>query len=106
MQFASVGEDCVANVWSLPEMLTTGKPKVTIGASGLLSSFLHAPHTSHDSGLPRTPPLCMCAADMSAKVPDSLLTGVRFARLPGKGVVPQLVCASYDSHHLRVFLGL
>jgi hypothetical protein len=74
VQFASVGEDCTLNVWSLPEMAVSGGAKVLL--------------------------------DMSAKVKDTLLAGVQFARHVSRGHTPDLYVAPYDSHSLRIFLGL
>jgi hypothetical protein len=77
LTFATVGEDSVMNVWSLPELAADpagGRAKVLL--------------------------------DLTARISDTVLTGVQFASHGGEGAVPHLLVAAYDSHHLRVFLGL
>jgi WD40 repeat protein len=79
LTFASVGEDAVLNVWSLPELAADpagGRAKVLL--------------------------------DMTARIPDTILTGVQFASHGSAAAasVPHIVVSAYDSHHLRVFLGL
>lgn len=64
----------MVNVWSLPEMASSGKSKVTL--------------------------------DMTTKVADAILTGVQFAHPLGRSSTSNLLCATYDSHTLRVFLGM
>lgn len=89
--FASVGEDGLVNVWSLPELGTAGGG---VGAPG--------------SGTGKARVLL----DMTARVANAVLTGAAFvcpggvSRSGKTGGPVHLVLTAYDSFALTVFLGL
>ena len=75
--FASVGEDCMLNVWSLPEAPVEG--------GGVRVRVL---------------------LDLAAPIRDRLLAGVAFARPGGRGSAVHVVASAYDVASLFVFLGI
>jgi hypothetical protein len=81
LQFASVSEDSVLNVWSMPELSQS-----TGGGGGGRGKVV---------------------LDMTARLTDLTLTGVQFVSPAGsRSAVPHIAVASYDVHQLRVFLGM
>jgi len=83
--FATVGEDCVLNVWSLPD------------ARAAASSAGDAATTPAQR--------CTVLLDMTASIPDRLLTGVAFSPYM-RSTATHVIVAAYDLPALHVFLGL
>ena len=79
-QFVTTGLDAAVNVWTLPELAAAGG-----GGGGRAKVTL----------------------DTTARIPDTWPTGVAFTR-HGQAAAraPNIAVAVYDSHLLRVFLGL
>jgi hypothetical protein len=82
--FATVGEDSVLNVWSVPD-----------AAAASMAPAAGAPPTK-----------LRVLLDMTTTVTDATLTGVQFVSNPTRPSVAHLAVASYDSRELKVFLGL
>lgn len=79
-QFVTTGLDAAVHVWTLPELAAGG------GGGGRAKVTL----------------------DTTARIPDTWPTGVQFTRHHGArlGGAPNIAVSVYDSHLLRVFLGL
>ena len=82
--FATVGEDCVLNVWSLPDARAGAPPAGDAAA---------------------VPQRCTVLLDMTAPIPDRLLTGVAFSPYM-RSTATHVMVAAYDLPALHVFLGL
>jgi hypothetical protein len=99
--FASVGEDSVVNVWSLPETSTSAGTGLGAGAGA-------------GAGMGAGASSSKVLLDMSAPIADRILTGAAFVPSQGGGggggggggAVAHLVVAPYDRPNLRVFLAL
>jgi len=103
--FASVGEDCVVNVWSFPNASTmnttntsetTSVTSITASSSSSLSDEVSSNQVQNKIVL-----------DMSSVVPHQILTGVQFVAHPdGASNGIHIVAAAFDWTSMRVFFGL
>lgn len=114
--FASVGEDCVVNVWSLPnvsssnsskEASTVSNDNKTTSSSSSAASSTSTASTNETTSSSFSASEYKLVLDMSSAVPHQILTGVQFVPHPdGVGNGVHIVAAAFDWTSMRVFYGL